>query len=110
MVLILASLVLPACGGDDSGEDDALLTAAEREWCSFNDASEESADRFDVIFEAGLALDLNMDLINISAIEARAEYEAEGMSPDEAVSAVSDDMANDATFATACKRAYSESK
>lgn len=113
-VLILACLALPACGGDDAGadagEDNSLLTAEEREWCSFKDATEESAERFDVIFEAGLALDLNMDLVNISASEARGKYEAEGMSPDEAVSAVSDDMANDATFAAACKLAYSESK
>lgn len=103
-VFLLASLILPACGGDD----DSLLTAEEREWCSFADATEESAQHFDVIFEAGLALNLDMDLINISASEARDKYEAEGMSPDEAVRAVSDDMANDETFAAACKLAYSE--
>jgi hypothetical protein len=103
-VLILASLTLPACGGDD----DALLTAEEREWCSFGDATEESAMHFDIIFEAGLALSLDMDLVNISASEARAKYEAEGMDADAAVRAVSDDMAKDPTFAAACKLAYSE--
>ena len=104
--LLLASMMLPACGGDDN----SLLTAEEREWCSFGDATEESAKHFDVIFEAGLALSLDMDLINISAAEARAKYEAEGMSPDEAVRAVSDDMANDETFAAACQLAFAESK
>jgi hypothetical protein len=103
-ILLLASLTLPACGGDD----DSLLTAEEREWCRLGDATEESAMHFDVIFEAGLALNLNMDLVNISATEAREKYEAEGMDPDAAVRAVSDDMANDATFAAACKLAYSE--
>jgi hypothetical protein len=105
---MLASLMLPACGGDDAGEDNSLLTAEEREWCSFGDATEESAQHFDVIFEAGLALELNMDGVNFLAADARAKYEAEGMTPDEAVRAVSDDMANDATFAAACKLAYSE--
>lgn len=106
--LIVASLILPACGGDDAAEDNSLLTAAEREWCSLDDATEASALHFDVIFEAGLALELNMDLVNISAAEARAKYEAEGMTPDEAVRAISDDMMNDETFAAACKLAYLE--
>ena len=102
--------MLPACGGDDNSplDDPSLLTAAEQEWCSFGDATEESAMHFDVIFEAGLALGLNMDLVNMYATDARAEYEAEGMDPDAAVRAVSDDMANDATFAAACKLAYSD--
>ena len=106
-ILLAAALTLTACGGDET-DDDSLLTAAEREWCSFEDSTEASAQHFDVIFEAGLALGLNMDLVNISATEARAKYEAEGMNPDEAVRAVSDDMATDATFAQACRLAYSE--
>jgi hypothetical protein len=95
--------MLPACGGDDS-----LLTAEEREWCSLGDATEESAYKFDVIFEAGLALRLNMDMVNVFATEARAGYEAEGMSADEAIRAVSDDLAMNKDFAAACKLAYAE--
>lgn len=106
--LALASLMLPACGGEDAAEDDSLLTAEEREWCSFGDATEESAYRFDVIFEAGLALRLNMDMVNSSATEARANYEADGMSADEAVRAVSDDLTTNEDFVAACKLAYSE--
>lgn len=107
-ILLAAALLLAACSGDSADDGDSLLTAAEREWCSFGDSTEESAMHFDVIFEAGLALNLNMDLVNISATEARAKYEAEGMSPDEAIRAVSDDMANDETFAQACRLAYLE--
>jgi hypothetical protein len=106
----MTSLMLPACGGDDTGDDDSLLTAEEREWCSFEDATEESAEHFDVIFEAGLALGLNMDLVNYAASDARDNYEAEGMDPDAAVRAVSADMAEDPAFAAACKLAYSDSK
>jgi len=103
-LFLAATIALCACGGDE----DALLTAEEAEWCSFGDASEESAQRFDAIFEAGLALRLDMDLVNALAAEARAEYEAEGLDADAAVRAVSDDMAKNPDFAAACKLAYAE--
>ena len=102
--LLLASMMLPACSGDDN----SLLTAEEREWCSFGDATEESAYRFDLIFETGLALRLDMDMVNIFATEARAAYEAEGMSADEAIRAVSDDLTANSDFVAACKLAYSD--
>lgn len=91
-----------------TGDPVAALTAAEREWCSFTGASEEDALRFDQIFEAGLALDLKMDVVNAFAAGLREEYEAAGMSPDEAVKAVSNEMLVNADFATACKAAYAQ--
>lgn len=109
-VLLAMALLLAACGGDNAADEDSLLTAAEREWCNFADASEESAQRFDLIFEAGLALDLNMDLVNFFASEARDKYEAEGLDADAAVRAVSDDMAKNPDFAAACKLAYAENQ
>lgn len=102
-VLLAASLAIAACGGDDS-----VLTADEREWCSLTDASEESALRFDLIFEAGLYLRLNMDLVNAQADEARAGYQDAGMTPDEAVRAVSDELLDSEDYAAACKVAYSD--
>ena len=101
--LLAVSLAFAACGGDDSA-----LTADEREWCRLADATEESAAKFDLIFETGAYLNLDMGAINAYAREARATYEAEGMSPDEAVKAVSDELLENEDYIEACKLAYSD--
>ena len=103
VVLLAASLAIAACGGDDSA-----LTANEREWCSLADATEESAAKFDRIFETGAYLNLDMGAINAYAREARANYEADGMSPDEAVKATSDELLENEDYIAACKLAYSD--
>jgi len=51
-------------------------------WCSFTGASEEDAARFDVIFEAGLGANLEMDRLNAFAAGQRSQHEADGMAPD----------------------------
>lgn len=100
ILLLTCVLGLSGCG-DDSG-----LSAAEREWCSFSAATEDDAHRFDVIFETGLGLGLDMDRINRLATDLRAGYEAEGMDADAAVEAVSDDLMEDTDFIAACQIAY----
>ena len=97
------SLAFGACGGDDSA-----LTAEEREWCSFADATEESAARYDLIFATGLYLKLDMGLVSDFARNARATYEADGMTPDEAVRAVSAELLENEDYVAACKLAYSD--
>ena len=56
------------------------LTEEAREWCRFTGATEADAVRFDQIFEAGLGLGLNMDVVNATAGGKRLEYEEAGMS------------------------------
>jgi hypothetical protein len=82
------------------------LSSAEHEWCSFTGENEADARRFDQIFEAGLELQLNMDAINARAAGLRREYETAGMSPDEAVRAVSNELLEDPDFRAACAAAY----
>lgn len=102
MLLFLASCLLAAaCSGD--GVD---LSSAEREFCSLTGVSEDSADRFDLIFERGLELNLGMDKVNATAVRLRDEYESEGMSGAEAVAAVSEDLFDLDDFVTACRAAY----
>lgn len=95
-------LAVTGCG-DDSG-----LTQAEREWCTFAGYSPEAAERFDLIFETGLALQLNMDQVNATAAALRAQYEGDGMTPDEAVAQVSQDLFEIEAFVEACRAAYAE--
>ena len=102
LAALVLSVALAACG-NGSG-----LTAAERQWCRFTDDSEESAARFDLIFEAGLALGLNMDGINATASALRDEYEAEGMTSNQAIAAVSDVLLEDETYIEACQAAYEQ--
>ena len=104
--LVVLSSILVACGDDDQSTPDNALAAEERDWCTLKDGTEESALRFDDIFEAGLLLDLPMDEVNARAVGLLAEYEAQGMSTDEAVRAVSEDLLKDEDFVTACKDAY----
>jgi len=112
---LVMSIALVACGGDSTSSDETgdndpptELTAAEREWCSFPDGSDESAFRFDLIFEAGLALGLPVDEMNAQASEGRAEYVNSGMDLDEATRAVSADLLEDDVFIAACKLAFSD--
>lgn len=70
------------------------------------DASENSAVVFDVIFEAGLGLDLPMDELNAKAGSLNEQYLAEGMAVDEAVRAVSTDLLEDDVYIAACQAAY----
>jgi len=114
--MLVMSIALVACGGNASNSDEAgdtgsptELTAAEREWCSFQDGSDESAFRFDLIFEAGLALGLPVEEMNAQASELRAEYESSGMNSDAATRAVSADLLEEEVFITACKLAFSDS-
>lgn len=100
-MMVVMGLVLVGCGGADDG-----LSADERAWCTFTGASEEDALKFDIIFERGLELNLGMDFINANAAELRAQYEADGMSPGDAVAAVSKDLLKFEDFVTACKSAF----
>lgn len=100
-LLTLCSLLV-ACGGD------ASLTEAEREWCSYADDSAASAERFDLIFEMGLALGLDMDTVNAHAAGLRAEYEAEGLTASEAIARVSADLLETESYAEACRAAFAE--
>jgi len=99
---VVVSSLLVSCGGGSG------LTDAEREWCTFSDDSAASAERFDAIFEAGLALQLNMDEVNATAAALRAQYESEGMTPEEAISRVSQDLLDIDAFVEACQAAYAE--
>lgn len=103
IALLAAVFGIASCGGNDSA-----LTPDEREWCGLPDATEESALKFDLIFETGLSLGLDMDSINALADEARAGYEAEGLTADEAVHAVSDGLLENEGYIAACKLAYSD--
>jgi len=107
-LLVLCS-VLISCGDDESSTlEDGPLTANEREWCSFTDSSEESALRFDVIFEAGLGLGLEMDAMNAQAATISREYVAQGLTLDEAARRTSEQLLEDETFIAACKQAYAD--
>jgi len=108
-VLLVLCSVLVSCGDDGSSTaEDGPLTAAEREWCSFADSSEESAFRFDIIFEAGLALSLPVDAMNAQAAELNEEYLSQGMTNDEAARRTSEQLLDDETFIAACKQAYAD--
>ena len=104
--LLALSVAIVACGDDAVG--DTELTAAEREWCTFEDASEDSALRFDIIFEAGITLELPMDQLNAQAAGLLEEYIAEGMTVDEAARRVSDELLDTETFIVACKQAFAD--
>ena len=82
------------------------LSDGARDWCRFTGSTDEDADRFDLIFEAGLSLELNMDVVNAAAAGLRTEYESQGMSPDESVQAVSDDLLEYDSFVAACRLAF----
>lgn len=82
------------------------LTAEARDWCRFTGSTLHDANRFDLIFEAGLRLGLNMDVVNALAGGRRQELEDEGLSADEAVRAVSEELFADPTFVAACVEAY----
>jgi hypothetical protein len=103
LVLVIA-LVVIACGDDETTA--GTLTAAEREWCGFDAADDEAAMRFDQIFEAGLGLGLPMDALNAQAAALRTQYAEQGMSDDEAVRAVSDDLLREEAYISACQAAY----
>ena len=107
--LLVVCSVLTSCADDGpSTAEDGPLNAAEREWCSFVDSSEESALRFDIIFEAGLELGLDVDAMNAQASELNAEYLAQGMALDEAARRTSEQLLDDETFIAACKQAYAD--
>jgi hypothetical protein len=107
VALFILCSVLISCGDDgQSTAEDGPLTAAEREWCNLGDSSEETALRFDVIFQAGLALGLPMDELNAQAAGLLEDYMADGMTRDEAVSRVSDDLLDEPTFIAACQEAF----
>lgn len=95
-------VALAACGGGSG------LTAGERAWCTFTDDSSATAERFDLIFEVGLRLQLNMDQVNATAASLREQYESEGMTPDEAIARVSDELFEMEAFVDACSAAYAE--
>lgn len=99
-LLVATCLVVTACS-DGSG-----LTAEQRAWCHLPDASESTALKFDVIFEAGVFLDLNMDQVNARAAGLREGYLSEGMTEDEAVAAVSEDLLEDEAYTAACQEAF----
>jgi len=95
-------LLTASCGGGSG------LSSEERAWCTFTDDSPDAAIRFDYIFEAGLALNLNMDQVNALAADLRDEYEAEGLPPGEAIAKVSEQLFEMDAFVEACKAAYAE--
>ena len=100
-LLSLLSILVIACGDDDTSGD-GTMPDAQREWCTFPDASEESAQRFDQIFEAGLADGLEMDALNARADARRLELLEQGLDPDAAVRRVSEELFDDPTFVEAC--------
>lgn len=91
-----------------TGCSEGALSSAEREWCTFDDSSEESALRFDLIFEAGIILELPMDALNAQAAASLQDYIAEGLTVDEAARRVSDELLETETFVVACKQAYAD--
>jgi len=121
---VAAILLMASCSGDEAGTTTNVsellpqstasattvpaptLSDEARDWCRLTAADEASADRFDLIFEAGLNLRLNMDAVNATAGGKRFEYEEAGMSPDEAVRAVSDDLFDLPAFVEACQAAF----
>ena len=109
-ILVGLLVLLTACAGngEDGGDDgdDGGLTSEQRTWCTFTGTSESDAFRFDIIFEKGVELRLGMDRINATATALRDEYTAEGMSADDAVRAVSEDLFEIEDFVTACQAAY----
>lgn len=107
LLLATALVVLTACGDDDAS-DDSALTNEEREWCSLDEASDETAFRFDQIFEAGLALGLPMDALNAQASALRTEYAEEGLDDDEQVKAVSEALLEEPVYIQACRQAYAD--
>lgn len=109
LMVVVALVAIGGCGGDsgDSSGSDAL-TSAEREWCSLSGVSDEDAARFDLIFEAGFTLGFDMDAFNASAAARRDQFEGQGMAPDEAVRAVSDELLTNLEYVAACKLAFAE--
>jgi len=111
VALVVLAIAVGACSDDTRGADESLatqLTTDERSWCSFADSSEQSAVRFDLIFQAGLALDLPMDALNSQAATLSDQYLAEGSTADEATRRVSEQLLDNETFAAACKQAYAD--
>ena len=107
-LLVLCS-VLVSCGDDATlTTEDGPLTSAEREWCTLGDSTEESANRFDLIFEAGLGLGLQMDAVNAQASTINREYLDQGLTVDEAALRTSEQLLDDETFIAACKQAYAD--
>lgn len=104
-LLSLLSILVVACGDDDA-TGESTLSDAQREWCTFPDAGEASALRFDQIFEAGLADRLPMDGVNARADGRRQELLDQGLDPDEAVRQVSKELFEDPTFVEACALGY----
>jgi hypothetical protein len=100
--LLALTLALTACS------DDGPLSNAEREWCSFTGSTEADALKFDIIFEAGLSLDLNMDVLNAQAGALQDEYLDQGLAADEAVKKVSEDLFEYEDFVAACGAAYAD--
>ena len=97
-------MLAAACG------EPVQTVSAEHEWCAITDASEASAVKFDLIFEAGLSLDLEMDDVNARASALNTDYLASGMTDDEAARAVSDDLFEMADFTIACELAFTTCK
>lgn len=85
-----------------------VLTDGQRAFCRFTSSTDQDAFRFDLIFEAGLQLGLNMDVVNAIAGGSRRAYEQQGMSPDEAIRATSEDLFENLTFVKACIEAFDQ--
>ncbi len=105
-LLLATCILLAACASADDADGGTSFTAAEREWCAITDASENSALKFDVVFEAGINLGLDMDLLNAQAAASNEEHHAAGMSDDEAARAVSDELLEMADYRAACQDAF----
>jgi len=82
------------------------LTPDQQEWCSFDTRSPEDALRFDDIFEAGRQEGLPMSNVNAFASARRSELETQGVTPDEAVRIVSEELLDNLDFRLACIAAY----
>jgi hypothetical protein len=109
LILLLAlALITAACGDDDTptADDAAALDAAEREWCGYTGSPDTAAQRFDEIFEIGLGLGLGMDALNAQASARRTEFSEQGMTEDEAIAAVFDELLEAETYIEACREAY----
>lgn len=104
--LLVLSMLVTACGDDETTPSDSILTSAEQEWCTLADDSDETAFRFDQIFEGGLSRGLPMDALNAQASVLRTEFEAGGLTGDDAIAAVGAALLEEPVFQEACKAAY----
>jgi hypothetical protein len=99
-------LVVGACSNDETADADPVLTQEQREWCGYTGSPDTAAQRFDQIFEIGLGLGLGMDALNAQASARRTEFSEQGMSDEEAIASVFDELLESPDYIAACQEAH----